>query len=218
MALEDWLHVARDGTDEDVRESILTGAKDGKPFTPYVPTLAMPVRIGSALDFGCGLGRNFPYLTSIADRVTGFDLPPMIARCRAVLGSGAPALTDDWQALRGERFDLVFAALVFQHIEPSMLETYVADIARRAPVVYVLTRTGSDYGGNVLAAIDRQALFRPAGSCVEVEHDARTNQLRAIRELPFEDACRAGGSSHYEFLLRSRIPPSSFAVRHSLLD
>jgi hypothetical protein len=61
--IDDWLQVAR-GEDEDVRERILTGYKDGKPFTPYAPTIAWPSNIRSVLDFGCGLGRNFPHLRS----------------------------------------------------------------------------------------------------------------------------------------------------------
>lgn len=206
MALDDWLDIARTGTDEDVRESILTGTKNGKPFSPYVPTLAMPTGLGPVLDFGCGLGRNVPYLTSIADRVTGFDLPPMIARCRALLGSGGPALTDDWQALRRERFDLVFASLVFQHIEPAALEAYLADLARMAPITYVLTRADSDFGGRVLATIDRLQLFTPRGGCVEVEHDDRTHRLRAIRQVEFAQA-RDAATGHCEMILQSRVRP-----------
>ena len=49
-----------------MRERILTGYKAGKPFTPYVPTITLPAPIESVLDFGCGLGRNFPYLKTIA--------------------------------------------------------------------------------------------------------------------------------------------------------
>ncbi|HEY6617501.1 MAG TPA: hypothetical protein VIZ32_23400, partial [Vicinamibacterales bacterium] len=82
--IDDWLSVARADDPDDVRERILTGYRDGKPFTPYVPTLAMPASVTTVLDFGCGLGRNFPYLTSIAGEVVGFDLPPMIERCRTV--------------------------------------------------------------------------------------------------------------------------------------
>ena len=113
-------------------------------------------------------------------------------------------LADDWAALRGRRFDLVFAALVLQHIETAALESYVADMARMAPLTYVLTRGDSDFGGSVLAAVGRLELFTPVGPCVEVEHDERTHQLRAIRELTFADVCRSGGASHYEVLLRSR--------------
>src|SRR3990170_538113 len=80
--MSEWADLAAAASDDDLRERILTGFKEGKPFTPYVPTIALPAPLGSVLDFGCGLGRNFPYLRSVASRVVGYDLPAMIERCR----------------------------------------------------------------------------------------------------------------------------------------
>lgn len=97
---DDWLTAAQSDRPDDLRERILTGFLAGKPFTPYVPTLTMPSRVGSALDFGCGLGRNFPYLTGVADRVTGFDLAPMIERCRTLAPTPVAHLSHDWSELR----------------------------------------------------------------------------------------------------------------------
>lgn len=77
-----WRRVAGAARLEDVREAILTGYLDGKPFRPYAPVLEMPGPLDRVLDFGCGLGRNFPYLCSVASHVVGFDLPEMIERCR----------------------------------------------------------------------------------------------------------------------------------------
>ena len=84
---EHWAGIAGSSTADDLREHILTGFKAGKPFTPYVPTLSMPAATTRVLDFGCGLGRNFPFLKTIARHVTGFDLPAMIARCRELAGT-----------------------------------------------------------------------------------------------------------------------------------
>ena len=56
---DEWSDIAVGDADE-LRERILTGYKSGKPFTPYVPTIPLPATIESVLDFGCGLGRNFP--------------------------------------------------------------------------------------------------------------------------------------------------------------
>ena len=106
----EWAAAASRETDDELRERILTGYRDGKPFTPYVPTIALPGPIDTVLDFGCGLGRNFPYLRTIARHVVGFDLPPMIARCRSLAPVPADTLVDDWNTLRTTRVDLVFGS------------------------------------------------------------------------------------------------------------
>ena len=102
---DEWAELAATATEDDLRERILTGFKAGKPFTPYVPTIALPAPLGDVLDFGCGLGRNFPYLRSVASRVVGYDLPPMIERCRAGAPGPAAGLSRGWEAGAGLRFD-----------------------------------------------------------------------------------------------------------------
>ncbi|HWK10593.1 MAG TPA: class I SAM-dependent methyltransferase, partial [Vicinamibacterales bacterium] len=102
---EHWLSIARSSDPDDIREHILTGFKGGKPFTPYVPTIVLPANVDRVLDFGCGVGRTFPFLRTIARHVTGFDLPPMIEQCRALATERADALEDDWSAVRQRQFD-----------------------------------------------------------------------------------------------------------------
>src|SRR3954470_15919097 len=166
-----WLDIARSPDPDDVREHILTGFKSGKPFTPYVPTIALPSPVGRVLDFGCGVGRTFPFLKRIAAHVTGFDLPPMIERCRTLAAEPADALVDDWTAVRTERFGLIVAVLVLQHIEPAACHDYLRDFSSMAPAVYLLSRADSDFGSNVFASIASTGLFDVAADCVEVEHD-----------------------------------------------
>jgi SAM-dependent methyltransferase len=202
--IDDWLSVARAEDPDDVRERILTGYRDGKPFTPYVPTLAMPASVTTVLDFGCGLGRNFPYLTSIAREVVGFDLPPMIERCRTLATRPVACLTSDWPTVLTRRFDLIVATLVLQHVETAACRAYLEDFARLAPVSYVLTRVRSDFGVNVLQLVADTGLF-DAGDCVEVEHDPVTNQLRVLGREAFDTLRTAEEGGHYEVLLRSRV-------------
>ncbi len=199
---EDWLSVASAGDVDDVRERILTGYRDGKPFTPYVPTIDLPSAT-RVLDFGCGLGRNFPYLTSIATQVVGFDLPPMIERCRSLPDRPVVDLTGDWDDVRSSRFDLIFATLVLQHIETDACRAYLEDFARIAPATYVLTRVRSDFDLNVLDLIERTQLFDPS-DCIEVDHDPATHQLRVVGRQPFDHVRRMGDGGHYELLLRVR--------------
>jgi SAM-dependent methyltransferase len=199
----DWSSLAASANADEIKEHILTGFKDGKPFTPYTPTVPLPAGIGTILDFGCGLGRNFPYLASVATTVVGYDLPAMIARCRALATERIARLDDDWTALRRESFDLVYASLVLQHVETDACRAYLADFARMAPAVYLLTRTDSDFGANVLDLVEECGAFG-CGSCVEVEHDSATHQLRTIARVDFQGARLAPDSRHYEMILRSR--------------
>jgi hypothetical protein len=203
MGVKDWLAAAQADDDEALRERILTGYKTGKPFTPYVPTIPIPSPIASALDFGCGLGRNFPYLRTVATRVDAFDLPPMIERCRAEIPESPVNLSDDWDDVRQRRYDLVFAALVLQHIETEACAEFLADFSRIAPHAYLLTRGKSDFDASILDLVAETDLF-DIEACAAVDHDPATHQLRQIAPLAFEDARRGDKLAHYDLLLRSR--------------
>jgi SAM-dependent methyltransferase len=199
-----WLSIAESSTPDDLREHILTGFKSGKPFTPYVPTISLPGPIGRVLDFGCGVGRSFPFLRTIAHHITGFDLPPMIARCRALAAVPADDLVDDWHEVRTRRFDLIVCILVLQHLEPADCRAFLQDFARLAPAVYLLTRADSDFGTNVLHEVSAAGLYDVKDG-IEVEHDAATHQLRVVREVSFDEMGAPDARGHYETLLRSRI-------------
>lgn len=201
--LDDWLTAARSANADELREQILTGFKAGKPFTPYVPTLAMPSPLRSVLDFGCGLGRNFPYLASLGASVTGFDLPPMIERCRALAPAPVERLSHDWLDVRAWSFDLIVASLVLQHIETDACRAYLRDFADMASHIYLLTRTQTDFGVNLLQLVAETDAFE-AGDCVTVEHDSETHQLRVLGRTSFDHARRTSGLEHYEVLLRPR--------------
>ena len=196
-----WMTVAG-GADDEIRERILTGYKDGKPFTPYVPTLPLPANIDSVLDFGCGLGRNFPYLKGVARSVAGFDLPPMIERCRSSAPDAVDLLSAEWDQLKVLSFNLIFASLVLQHIEPEPVRLVLRDFSRMSPCVYLLTRNTTDFGENLFDIIAETELFVP-GECVEVEHDPDTHQLQVMGRSSFDAARRSDGNRHFELLLRS---------------
>src|SRR5688572_15852879 len=147
---EEWESIAETSDPDELRERIFTGYKQGKPFTPYVPTIVLPASIDWVLDFGCGVGRNFPYLKSIARHVAGFDLEPMIFRCRSLAAEGVDLLSSDWEDVSRRRFDLVFVSLVLQHVETEICREYLADFARMSQGIYLITRLQSDFGANVL--------------------------------------------------------------------
>lgn len=197
---KEWESIAATSDPDELRERIFTGYKTGKPFTPYIPTIALPAAVSSVLDFGCGVGRNFPYLKSVAREVVGFDLEPMIAQCRALASETVDLLTSDWEKVSRRRFDLVFASLVLQHIESDVCLAYLTDFAKMARVIYVLTRLQSDFGANVLGLVDETRLFDVA-DCAEVEHDSDRNELRQVGRRSFSDVSRATDNLHYEVVL-----------------
>ncbi len=200
-----WMSLAETAATDDLRDQILAGYREGKPFTPYVPTIPMPEPLDSVLDFGCGLGRNFPYLMRIARTVAGFDLPPMIERCRADAGGAAALLSSDWNQVRQLRFDLIFTTLVLQHIEPHPARTFLQDFSRMAPSVYLLTRTNTDFGENLLDIVADLDFFEVVGECVEVDHDPETHQLKVVARMPFEEARRIEPGRHVEISLRGKL-------------
>ena len=199
-----WRRVATAARLEDVQEAILTGYLDGKPFWPYAPVLEMPGPLDRILDFGCGLGRNFPYLRSVANRVVGFDLPEMIERCRCESLPDRVELVSDWHQVRRQRFDCVFACHVLQHIEPeALLSTYIPDFATIAPWTYVLSRGRSDFGGGVFGLIAATGAL--SGSiCNVVEHDPVTHGLKLCNTVPAKEASLLADNRHYEMLLAPR--------------
>jgi SAM-dependent methyltransferase len=200
---EEWESIAATSDSDELRERIFTGYKTGKPFTPYVPTIDVPAPVVSVLDFGCGVGRNFPYLKSIARQVVGFDLGPMIDRCRVLATQPVDLLTSDWDGVSRRRFDLIFAPLVLQHIETDVCRAYLADFARMAPAIYVLTRLQSDFGVNILGLVAESGLFEVA-DCAEVEHDPERNDLKQITRHSFAEVSHATDNLHYEVVLISR--------------
>jgi hypothetical protein len=202
--LRDWESVAISADADDLREHILTGYKAGKPFTPYVPTIQLPTPCDWVLDFGCGVGRNFPYLKSVAEHVAGFDLPPMIARCRTLAAEPLDVLSDNWSDLSSRHFDIIFAALVLQHVEPEPCRRYLVDFARMAPVAYLLTRLQSDFGENVLRIAGDSGLF-DIEECAEVEHDLVHHTLRQVGSRAGLEIQYSSDNLHYDVRLRSRL-------------
>jgi hypothetical protein len=111
-------------------------------------------------------------------------------------------LTSDWGHLREQRFDLVFASLVLQHIEPAAVRAYVADFARMAPAVYLLTRARNDFGPSTLSLVD-PGLWQWS-QCTVVEHDDVSQQLRALGVVAAADVVDAADDRHFETVLMRR--------------
>jgi len=172
-----------------IRDCILTGFKDGKPFAPDAPRV-----IGSQykriLDFGCGLGRNFPLLRSLCDVVHAYDLPEMVEKCRIESSESIQLLTSNWNEIARHHYDLIYASLVVQHLDLPVLQSFLIEWSHIADRVFVHTRCYlDDGGGNVL----RQVL---ASGTTDVE----------FCSVPVVEALQLKypSESHFEVLLKTR--------------
>lgn len=97
---------------------------------------------GTVLDFGCGLGRNLPFLKNSFARVVGIDLPSMIESLRqGPEAAGYDALYDDRARLVAEEaVDVCYDSVVWQHIvDPAYCEAILADLLRIGRLRHVIT-------------------------------------------------------------------------------
>ena len=90
---------------------------------------------GTALDFGCGVGRLTVPLTEYFDGVVGIDIASsMIARARAMHGDRCQFAVhhgEDLSIYPSKSFDLVVCLLVLQHLPTrSAMEHYMAEFVR----------------------------------------------------------------------------------------
>ncbi|HRW75515.1 MAG: methyltransferase domain-containing protein [Lewinellaceae bacterium] len=91
---------------------------------------------GSALDFGCGIGRLSQALAERFDRVTGVDIAPTMIQkaqqlnrfpdsCTYVVNA-APHL----QIFPDSAFDFIYSNITLQHMEPEYAFGYLAEFVR----------------------------------------------------------------------------------------
>ena len=110
-----------DDYDRTLRASLPVGMEEDAYFARYkVDYLAASSRgrkIGRLLDFGCGAGRSLEYLVAAFPHaaVHGFDPSTESLRIAAQRAPRAE-LTENWEQVAAQRFDVVFAANVFHHI------------------------------------------------------------------------------------------------------
>lgn len=127
------------------------------------------------LDFGCGVGRNvIHYATNFPSlQFVGYDSDSMLRRadefCQLRYGrlpADIPNLSlgSHWELLAAEEFDAVYATVVFQHIHPAQLSSYLVDIKRMTPRLWVFGRRFNDHGGGGVWATLEAAGLRPTNA------------------------------------------------------
>jgi 2-polyprenyl-3-methyl-5-hydroxy-6-metoxy-1,4-benzoquinol methylase len=94
--------------------------------------------LGSALDFGCGLGRLVIPLAATFSHVTGIDISPAMLRSaaetcreRGITNITLVPSDDELTQLTGSTFDLIHSYIVLQHIPPQRGEAIIRQLLDR---------------------------------------------------------------------------------------
>lgn len=153
-----WRKLAATAGDDVLRDKIKTGAgaTDDVFFDSANVERHWFEGARRILDFGAGLGRNVPKLLALDPDVvvTLYDSPEMIARARGKLSTRIAdqldrvRFADDFGQVDGdEPFDLIFCALVCQHITPPALLYFAERFRDLSPRLLVSGRRWNDAGG-----------------------------------------------------------------------
>ncbi|MBI2513738.1 MAG: methyltransferase domain-containing protein [Opitutae bacterium] len=96
------------------------------------------LRLGSALDFGCGVGRLTQALAEHFQHVTGVDISDeMLTHARRFNRHGERVryllnTSDNLRQLADNSFDFVYSVITLQHMEPVFARRYIAEFVRVA--------------------------------------------------------------------------------------
>jgi SAM-dependent methyltransferase len=117
-------------------EFFATGRTEVDALFAHLDALGVASRHGTAVDFGCGVGRLTQALATRYETVVGIDISPTMvelaerynrvgARCRYVVNT-----RDDLGCLASGSVDLVYSHIVLQHMEPRYALAYVREFVR----------------------------------------------------------------------------------------
>lgn len=97
-----------------------------------------PLRYGSAVDFGCGVGRLSQALANHFQRVIGVDIAASMIRTAGELNRFPDRceyvhnVAADLSVLPGESADLIYSSITLQHVVPALARRYIREFFRIA--------------------------------------------------------------------------------------
>ena len=134
-----WAVLVRPGARNggwDQEEFLATGRTEVDGALEHLASLGVTVGTGSAVDFGCGVGRLSIALARRMERVIGIDVSePMLAKAAELDSSGGRCTfvlndRDDLSAFPDGGFDLAYSSLVLQHLPPAQARLMLGELAR----------------------------------------------------------------------------------------
>ena len=134
-----WAILSAPGTEGGrwkLGEFFATGREEIKSVLDYVKVHNGSVPEGSALDFGCGVGRLTQALCPFFAKVTGVDIAPAMleqanqlnqfpGQCSFVLNA-----RDDLRILEDRTQAFIYTSRVLQHMSPAYSKSYIKDFLR----------------------------------------------------------------------------------------
>ncbi|HEX9886492.1 MAG TPA: class I SAM-dependent methyltransferase [Longimicrobiales bacterium] len=126
----------RAGNRWDPEEFFAHGRAEIAGVMDYLDSLGIDVRGGSALDFGCGVGRLSQALADHMGEVVGVDIAESMvdaARAHNRHGERVRYLVNtrpDLSCFRDASFDLVYSNITLQHIPPRYARVYIREFLR----------------------------------------------------------------------------------------
>lgn len=121
----------------DSDEFFATGTAEAEAFVRRAAELGLPRERGSALDFGCGLGRMTRALAQHFGEVVGVDISEEMVGGAERANAGVDGVSfvvnraDDLGRFPDASFDLVYSVIVLQHVpDRAAIESYVREFCR----------------------------------------------------------------------------------------
>ena len=112
------------------------GETDINRLLGEVTATGFPLLRGTALDFGCGLGRLTQALCSHFDKCYGVDISStMLAEAARYNRFGSACIyvlndSPDLRCFENDTFDFIYSHLVLQHIPPDASKRYISEFVR----------------------------------------------------------------------------------------
>jgi len=121
----------------EIDEFFATGKREIEIVMEHLRGLEIPIdRSAPALDFGCGVGRLTRALAEYFPDCFGVDISPTMIRLAEDFNLSYPRChfrlnqSPDLQIFEDRCFGFIYTSIVFQHIERSYVEKYLAELVR----------------------------------------------------------------------------------------
>ena len=141
--MSDWNEQARTATSKAEFINLFCEGYKSLETLPVSKPMLIDMTFNSVLDFGCGIGRNFPYFSSISDKVYAYDLPHVMDKCEELRGKD---LMSDIHVIRDmnnfdSRVDIIFSMFCFQHFNSvSHLSDVLHELSKISDHLYIVGR------------------------------------------------------------------------------